>query len=415
MDVARTPRKKGRRYAAYGALSACLLVGATFGLRRLRAAAPTVDAGTVWRDIVKRGSMLRDVQGQGTLVPEDIRWISAVAPARVERIVVKPGAQVKEDTVLCELINPDLQLAALEAERQLAGAQAELVQLEASLSSQRLAQESTVASLKSEAGDARRRATADEELAKKGFLSELERGQSRDKASELSGRMDFEQKRLSALAQGHSAQVAAQKQQVERLRSIAEFRKREVDGLKVRAGIVGVLQELPLQVGQSVTAGALLAKVAKPDKLKAEVRIPETQAKDVQIGQRAEIDTRNGIIPGRVSRVDPAVQGGTVKVDVELTGPLSSGARPDLTVEGTIELERLENVLFVGRPAFGQPNSTIGLFRMESDGEMAVRTAVKVGKSSVKSIQVVGGLKEGDQVILSDMSQWDAVDRVRLR
>ncbi|HJZ83875.1 MAG TPA: HlyD family efflux transporter periplasmic adaptor subunit [Polyangia bacterium] len=415
VDIPREPPKKRRRYVIYAAVGTVVLVGATLGLRKLRAAAPTVERATVWMDTVKRGPMLRQVQGQGTLVPEQIRWISATAASRVERIIVRPGTPVKEDTVLVELTNPDQQLAALEAERQVTSAEAELVNLQATQQNQRLAQESVVATLRSELGDARRRATADDELAKKGFLSELERGQSRDRANELAGRLEFEQKRLGALSQGMAAQVAAQRSQVERLRAIAQFRRREVDALRVRAGVAGMLQELPLQVGQSVAVGALLAKVAQPDKLKAEVHIPETQAKDVQLGQRATVDTRNGVIPGRVSRIDPAVQAGTVKIDVTLEGALPQGARPDLTIEGTVELERLENVLFVGRPAFGQAQSTVGLFKLEDGGDGAVRVNVKLGKSSVKTVEILSGLAEGDQVILSDMSQWDSADRIRLR
>jgi multidrug resistance efflux pump len=414
VDIPRQPPKKGRRYAAYGLASAVFVVGSATGLRHLRAAAPTVDRATVWLDQVKRGPMLRDVQGQGTLVPEDIRWITAVASARVERVVVQPGAPVQPDTILLELANPDVELAALEAERQLAEAQAQLVNLQATLNAQRLAQESTVASLKSDLGDAKRRAAADEELAKKGFLSELERGQTRDKASEMTGRLEFEEKRLASQQQGITAQVAAQRAQVERLRQVAEFRRKEVDRLKVRAGVAGVLQEQPLQPGQSVQPGALLAKVANPKRLKAEIRIPETQAKDLAIGQPAQVDTRNGIIAGKVSRIDPAATQGTVRVDVKLEGELPPGARPDLTVEGTIELERLTNVLYVGRPAFGQPHSTVGLWKIEADGETAVRVPVKLGASSVKTVEIQGGLGDGDRVILSDMSQWDHTDRIRL-
>jgi HlyD family secretion protein len=415
VDIPRPPINRTRRYLLYAAAVALVLVSATFGLRRLRAAAPTVERATVWIDRVKRGPMVREVLGQGTLVPEDIRWIAAKSSARVERVLVKPGAVVKADTIILELINSDLVLQALEADRQLAQAQAELANLVASLNAQQLAQQSVVATLSSDLGDARRRARADDELARKGFLSELEQGQTEGRARELEGRMKFEQKRLQAQSRGVAAQVAAQRAQIARLNSISEFRRQEVEDLKLRAGTDGVLQELALQPGQSVAAGALLAKVARPDRLQAEVRVPETQAKDLRIGQKASIDTRNGLIPGHVSRIDPAALAGTVRVDVTLDGPLPEGARPDLNVEGTIEIERLASVLYVGRPAFGQPEATVGLFRLQPDGSHAERTSVKLGRSSVKNVEIRSGLREGDQVILSDMAQWDHVDRIRLQ
>lgn len=322
---------------------------------------------------------------------------------------------MQADTVILVLSNSDLQLQALEADRQLAQAEAELANLQATLNGQRLAQESVIASLRSELGEAQRRLRADEELARKGFLSELEQGQSRDRAGELGGRLTFEQKRLGALSRGIAAQVAAQKAQIERLRSIAAFRRGEVDGLKLRAGVGGVLQELSLQPGQSVAAGALLAKVTRPDRLQAEVRVPETQAKDVRVGQTVTVDTRNGFVAGRVSRLDPAAQGGTVRVDVALEGPLPEGARPDLNVEATIEIERLAGVLHVGRPASGQPGGSVSLFKLDPDDQGAVRVTAKLGRSSVKSIEIVAGLHEGDRVILSDVSQWDQIDRIRLQ
>ncbi len=414
MDVPRKKKSKLPRTIAWIVGIAIVIAGATIGLGRLRAAAPTVEGGTIWSDTVKRGTMVRQVQGQGTLVPEDIRWITAEAPARVTRIAIMPGAAVEPDTVLVELANPDVELQALEAQREVATAEAELSNLLAQLDGARLAQESQVATLKSTLEDARRRARADQDLADKGFLSKLELDQSKDRAVELDGRLNFERKRLDAIGRGNSAQIAAQKAQIERLRSIAEFRQKQVDGLKVRAGTAGILQELPLQVGQSVTQGALLARVAKPDKLKAELRIPETQAKDVQIGQKATIDTRNGLVPGKVSRIDPGAVSGTVKVDVALQGELPRGARPDLTIEGTIELERLEDVLYVGRPAFGDSGSTVKLFKFTAPDE-ATRVTVQLGRSSVKTVEIVSGLAEGDKVVLSDMSQWDNVDRIRLQ
>jgi multidrug efflux pump subunit AcrA (membrane-fusion protein) len=414
MDVPRLRPRRGRRRTLGYAAAIFVLVAVTVMLRQLRPAAPAVDRATVWIDTVKRGPLVREVQSQGELVPEEIRWISAVTPARVEKILVRPGTTVQRDTVLLVLANADLELGALEAERQLASGLSGLVNLQATLDSQQLAQQSHLASLRSELGEARRRAAADDDLAQKGYLSELERGQSRDRASELAGRLEFEQKRLAALVRGDGAQIAAQREQVERQRSIARVRRREVDDLGVKAGVDGVLQQLPLQVGQSVAAGAMLAKVARPDRLKAEIRVPEVQAKDVRLELPVAVDTHSAIITGKVIRIDPAVQGGYVKVDVALTGPLPAGARPDLSVTATIELERLDNVLFVGRPAFGQPNATVGLFKLEPDGETAVRTPVLLGRGSVKAMEVQGGLGEGDRVILSDMAQWSAADRVRL-
>lgn len=415
VDIPRAPQNRTRKYVLMGVGAAVLLVGATVGLGRLKVAAPTVEKGTIWPDTVKRGPMVREVLGQGTLVPEEIRWIAAKTNARVEKVLVRPGAEVKQDTIILELSNSDLELAALEADRQLAQAQAEVANLAATLNGQKLAQESVIASLGSDLGDAQRRARADEVLAKKGFLSDLEQGQTLDKERELAGRLEFERKRLGAQAKGITAQMTAQRAQIERLRSIAQFRRKEVDDLKLRAGVDGVLQELALQPGQSVAAGTLLAKVARPDRLMAEVRIPETQAKDVRVGQKATVDTRNGVIPGKVARIDPAAVQGTVRVDITLTGALPAGARPDLNVEGTIEIERLANVLYVGRPTFGQPESTVGLFKIDPESQIATRVSVKLGRSSVKSVEILAGLNEGDQVILTDMSQWDQVDRVRLK
>lgn len=418
MDKPRGPTARWHRRGrilALAALAVLLVAALTLGLRRLRAAAPVVARSAVWIDTVRRGEMLREVQGPGLLVPIDIRWITAVAPARVERIVLRPGAQVKADSVLVELANPDLELQALEAARQLGAAQAELINLQASLQTQRLGQKSVVASLDTQLGDARRRAAADEQLAHKGYLAELELAQSRDRATEMSGRLDFERRRLGVQSRGIAAQVAAQRAQLLRLRAIADFRQREVQGLKIRAGIDGVLQELPLQPGQSVSAGTLLAKVARPDRLKAEIRVPETLAKDVQIGQQAALDTRNGVVPGRVARVEPAVQGGTVLVELTPQGPLPPGARPDLSIEGTIEIEKLTDALYIGRPVFGQPGATVSLFRLDDDGEGARRVAVRLGRSSLRTIEVAAGLREGDRVVLSDMSQWDGLSRVTLR
>jgi multidrug resistance efflux pump len=417
VDIPRPPVRRGRRRLIYGVTAALALVAATTGLRRVRPGAPIVERRTVWMGTVERGPLVREVLGPGTLVPEQIHWIAAKVSAHVERIRVRPGARVTSETVLLELANSDLELQALEAERELAQSEAELTSLQASLSAQRLAQESVVATLGSELADARRRARADEELAKRGFLSELEQGQTRGRATELEGRLEFEKKRSSVQARGIQAQTAAQRAHVERLRSIAEFRRRELDGLQIRAGVDGVLQELPLQEGQAVAAGGLLAKVVRPERLKAELLIPEIQAKDVQVGQRAVIDIRHGVIEGHVTRMDPAAQAGSVRVDVSFDAELPAGARPDLNVDGTIELERLPNVLFVDRPASasGQPGSTVSLFKLDADGEGAERTLVRLGRSSVKNVEILTGLGEGDRVILSDASQWGDADRIRLQ
>ncbi|MEO8182493.1 MAG: HlyD family efflux transporter periplasmic adaptor subunit [Deltaproteobacteria bacterium] len=414
MDTPRPPIQRTRRRLVYFLVGTLASVGVSAGLHQLRPAAPAVERNSVWMGTVQRGPLVREVLGQGTLVPEEIRWIAAKTNAQVERVLVKPGAAVRADTVILELTNSDLELRALEAERQLAQSQAELTNLQASLNSQQLAQQSLVATLESDLADARRRARADEELAKKGFLSELEQSQTLGRANELTGRRDFEKKRLLAQSQGIQAQVTAQRAQIERLRSIAEFRREEVEGLKLRAGVDGVLQELSLQPGQPVAAGKLLAKVVRPDRLRAEIRIPETQAKDVQIGQKAAVDTRNGVAPGHVVRIDPAVQDGSVRVDVSLEGALPAGARPDLNVEGTIEIERLPSVVFVSRPASAQPGTRVGLFKLDADGEGAERANVQLGRSSVKDVEILSGLREGDRVILSDMSQWHEVDRIRL-
>src|SRR5262249_14952904 len=355
VDVPRKRKPKTARYIAYGRAAAILCGGATFGLSRLRAAAPTVDGATVWTDVVKRGPMIRQVQGQGTLIPEEIRWISAPRAGRVEKLLVFPGTPVEADTVLVSLSNPEVELTALEAERQVSEAEAQLTNLRATLENQKLAQQSALASLRSQLADAQRRAAADEDLAEKGFLSNLEMEQSRDRMTELRGRIEFETKRLGAMGTGDAAQIAAQGAQVQRLRSIAEFRRREVEELKLRAGVKGVLQELPFQVGQSVPAAGLVAKVVNPSRLKAELRIPETQVKDVALGQKATIDTRNGEVVGKVMRIDPAAVGGTVRVEVRLEGELPKGSRPHLTVEGTIALERLDNRPSAPRPALPPP------------------------------------------------------------
>lgn len=415
MDIPRPEiaRKKKIRRIAYGASASAAILLITLGLSRLKPAAPSVERATVWVDQVKRGPMLRQVRGLGTLVPEEIRWIPALTSGRVERIVTLPGSVLTPDTVILELSNPELELEAQDAESQLRAAEAQAIELKVRLKSQHLDQQAAAARVQAEYNQAKLRADADEELAQQGLLAEINYKVSRGTADELANRHRIEQERLGIAEEAIEAQIAVQQAQVEQRRAQARLKRSQVRALRVCAGIAGILQVVPVEVGQQVTPGANLARVAQPEKLKAVIRIAETQAKDVAIGQSASVDTRNGIVAGKVSRVDPASQNGTVTVDVELTDALPKGARPDLTVDGTIELERLEDVLYVGRPAQGQPDSMVGLFRL-GEGTEASRVKVKLGRASVNTIEIVEGLKEGDQVILSDTSAWDAFDRIRL-
>ena len=414
VDIPRTPKKK-RGPILYASIGGVAVIGVTIALATLKPAAPTVDAATLWPDTVRRGPMVRQVRGPGTLVPEQIQWVVAVTAGRVERILVDPGAQVSDTTTIMVLSNPDVQIQALEAERQVTSAEANLMNLRATLENQRLNQEAALATVRSQYREAMRQAKASEELAKKGLIAGHELQRARDNAEELAARIEIEQKRLNFLAASQEAQLSAQASEINRLRGLAAFRREQLASMVVRAGARGVVTERALEVGQWATPGATLARVVQPGRLKAVLRIPETQAKDLSIGQRAQIDTRNGIIPGRVVRVDPAATNGTVSVDVALEGELPRSARPDLSVDGTIEIERLPNVLYVGRPAYGQAESVVGLFRLEPDGKTAVRTNVRLGRSSVNTIEIVSGLKEGDVVILSDMSAWDSAERVRLK
>lgn len=416
MDIPRpdVARKRRFRRVMYGVAGTVLVPFITWGLSTLKPAAPTVEKATVWTDTVKRGPMLIQVRGLGTLVPEEILWIPATTDGRVVRRFVLPGSPVTADTVVLELTNPELEQLALDAEWQLRAAQAQLNSLKAQLESQLLDQKAAAATVQSEYQQAKLNAEKDEELAKLGLGANLNVKLSKAKAEALTTRNSIEQQRLQVSSDSVKAQLDAQKARVEQLRALYELKRTQIESLRVRAGAEGVLQELPVEVGQRVTAGTILAKVAQPAHLKAQLKIPETQAKDVQIGQVASIDTRNGIIPGSVMRVDPAVQNGTVTVDVKLEDALPKGARPDLSVDGTIEIERLRDVLYVGRPAFGQPNSTVGIFKLEPGGKEASRVQVKLGRSSVNAIEILSGLKVGDQVILSDMSAWDAFNRIRL-
>lgn len=421
MDIARPDlkRARNRRRVLFSLGGLAVLALITLGLARLEPAAPRVDRAQVWTDTVKRGDIPRQVRGNGTLVPEQIQYVQADTDGRIERIHVLAGAVVQPDTLILELSNPELEQQAFDLEWQLKAAEAQLRQLKVQLESERLTQESTIASLRADHTQAALDAEADSILAKDGLVPDLTMKRSRAKAEDLEQRLAVEQKRLLIKGDSDQAQLAVQEAELEKLRASLALRREKVAALKVRAGIEGVLQSVgdgreTLQVGQRMGPGATLAKIVQPTKLKAEIKIAETQARDVQIGQPAVIDTRNGLINGVVTRVDPAVLNGTVTVDVKLEGALPRGARPDLSVDGTIELELLEDVLYVGRPVNGQPDATIGLFRVNGDGE-AERVSVKLGRSSVSTIEVLEGLASGDEVVLSDMSQWDEFSRIKLR
>ncbi len=417
MDIQRegAARKRLIRRIALGLVVLTVIPVVTVALSRLKPAAPEVERATVWLDTVKRGPMTREVRGLGSLVPEQVLWIPATTDGRVEKIQVLPGAVLKADALLVVLSNPELELAALNAEYEVKAAEARYTDTQVQLESQHLNQEADLAKIQSDYRQAKLRAERDNKRADAGLLIELDRQISVAAAEQLDNRQQVEKRRLAMASESARAQLAVQKAEIDKLRALAEMNRTQVEALRVRAGADGVLQEVPVQVGQRVSAGTILAKVVQPQKLKAELKIPETQAKDVQIGQNVKVDTRNGVIAGRVSRIDPAVRDGTVTVDVRLEGSLPPGARPDLSVDGTVELEHLANIVYVGRPAAGQPMSTIGLFRLGAGGKEASRTTVRLGRASVSTVEVVEGLQPGDQVILSDMSQWDASDRIRLK
>ncbi|MFL6198242.1 MAG: efflux RND transporter periplasmic adaptor subunit [Thermoanaerobaculia bacterium] len=391
-----------------------VIVLVSVGIRKIEPAAPTVRRETLWIDSVKRGSMVIEVRGPGTLVPVDIRVISAPVEGRVERIPALPGATVQADTVLLELSDPEVEQAALEAESQLRAAEADFEDLRAQLESQLLSQQAQVSASRSAAEEAKLQAEADEVLAKDGIIPDINLKRSRLRAAQTEKQSTIEGQRYSQSQRSNQAQLAAQRARVDQMRALYELRRRQLDSLKVRAGIPGVLQELPMQVGQRVTPGTTLARVARPENLKAELRIPEGQARDVVRGMPAAIDTRNGVVRGRVFRVAPSAQEGSVIVDVTFDGPLPRGARPNLTVDGTIQLDRLDNVLYIGRPAVGQSGDTVQLFKLVKNSNEATRVPVKLGRSSVTTMEIVSGLQVGDEVILSDTSGQDGYDRIRL-
>ncbi len=416
VDIARSPefkRKKKIRQIIYGVVALLVIAAISVGVSRLKPAAPSVERSTIWIGTVKRGPMLREVRGSGTLVPEEIRWIPSTTQGRVETILLRPGALVKPDTVILEMSNPDLQQAVKEAQLAYQSAQAAYVNRKAELESGLLNQQSDVASIKAAATKAALTLEAQDKLYKDGLVSEIQFKQSKSDKEELENRLKIAENRLNISTQGMQSQLAPQEAEVDQKRTAYELRVRQLDDLKVKAGMNGVLQEVPVERGAQVGPGTNLARVADPSNLKAELRIAETQTRDIRIGQYAEIDTRNGKVKGKVSRIDPKATGGTVGVDVILEGELPAGARPDLSIDGNIQLERLDNVVYVERPAFGQENSTVGLFKLTGDGE-AIRTNVKLGRTSVNQVEILEGLQPGDQVVLSDMSAQDSFDRIRI-
>jgi len=416
MDIPRPSQAKAklRKRILLGSIAVVVLAGITVVLWQLKPAAPTVERNLVWIGDVKRGQMLRQVRGLGTLVPEEITWIAARTQGRVDKIVLRPGAPVTPDSVILVLTNPDVVRAATDADSQLKAAEAELANLKVTIESAVLASESTAASAKAEYEQSKLRAEVNEQLFKDGLVSPLDLRLSKVTAEQAETRNTIEQKRYAFAKDSVAPQLAVKAAEVDRWRDQARLRHDELDALTVRAGMTGVLQILPVEVGSQIQPGSNLARVADPHRLKAEIRVAETQARDIEIGQPAEVDTRNGIVAGKVGRIDPSVQNGTVTVDVLFTQELPRGARPDLSVDGTIELERLDDIVYVGRPAFGQERSTVGIFKLDADGVYATRTQVKLGRSSVNTIEVVEGLQPGDRVILSDMSPYDSNDRVKL-
>lgn len=418
MDIQRPDIKKKKRQRQFiiGGALCLVLIGALFFVVRLKPAVPAVERSGVWTDTVKEGPLLRQVRGPGTLVPREdrIRLIPAETEATVVRLRVLAGAKVEPDTVLMDLVDPTLQQELLDAKLQLKAAQTDLMNVRARLESDLMTQKAGAATISADYNQAKLQAETDKSLYDLGVISGLTYNASKGKANELTTRDAIEKQRLTMNEKAIETQVAVQQTKVAQAQALLALKQKQQDALNVKAGISGVLVDLPHQVGEHVAPGTTLAKVVQPDQLKASLKIAETQARDIQIGQPSSIDTHNGIIPGKVTRIDPAVVNGTVTVDVELEGALPQGARPDLSVDGEIDLDRLSNVLYVGRPAFGNENSTITLFKLTPDGKEAVRVTVKIGKASVNEIQVIEGLKAGDTVILSDMSRWDNTERIRL-
>jgi HlyD family secretion protein len=417
MDIARPSnvRRKRIRQAIYAGAACAVVLLITLGLSRLKPAAPSVERASVWIDSVKRGPMVRQVRGIGTLVPEDIRWVPATTQGRVEKIILRPGTPVKPESVILELTNPQLEQELQDAELKVKSAEASLQNLRVQVQNDFLQQKATAADVSAAYNKAKMQAQMNEALAKSQLVSMLVLRQSQVDVEQLAVRDDIAKQQLAGYEESMRARLAVQQSDLDQARAVMALKRRQRDELKVRAGLDGVLQLVPVDVGQQVAPGTNLARVANPSRLKAEIKIAETQAKDILIGQRAEVDTRNGVVGGRVARIDPSVQNGTRTVDVTLTAPLPKGAVPDLSVDGTIELERLPDVLYVGRPAVAQEQSTATLFKVQDDGVEAGRVQVKLGRSSVNTVEILSGLKVGDRVVLSDMSAWDAFDRIQLR
>lgn len=417
MDIARPELKqqRQRRRLIVGVAISLAVLTAGYFIAGLEPASPQVDRQSVWIDTVKRGDLLREVRGPGTLVPKEIRWISADAAARVERILVRPGAAVQPDTLILELRNPEIDDQMLAARAGFEAAKADLEARRIQLMSQVLDQQANLAAVQADHEGAKLQAEAEAELNRKGIVSTLQFRQSQLRADQLAVRLDIERQRVSMLQRNLDAQLSAERARLDQLKNTYELRQRQAEGLNVRAGMSGILQVIAVEEGQQVSPGANLARVARPDVLRAELRVPETQAKDVKLDLVVRVDTRNGIVNGHVVRIDPAVLNGTVQVDVDFDSELPAGARPDLSVDGTIEIEKLKDVLYVGRPAFGQAETTTTLFRLETEGDHADRTPVQLGRASVSLIEIVRGLDVGDRVILSDTTSYDQHDRLRLR
>src|SRR5262245_318779 len=417
MDIARpyNLKKKRIKQGIYGGVALLVVVVVSVGLSRLKPAAPTVERAVVWPDTVKRGDMTRQVRGLGTLTPEDIRWIPATTQGRVERIILRPGTSVKPSDVILELTNPTLEQQLQDAELKVSAAEAGLANTKVALNNDLLQSRATAAQVEADYNKAKMQYQMNQQLAKDQLVSALQLEQSKVDADQLAIRYQIAKDQLGSKTESMRAQLAVQQSTVDQANALLRLTRQQKDDLKVRAGLEGMLQLGPVEVGQQVAPGTNLARVANPQRLKAEIKIAETQAKDIQLGQKAEVDTRFGIVQGRVARIDPSVQNGTRTVDVTLTGDLPKGAVPDLSVDGTIELERLMDVLYMGRPAFGQEQSVVGLFKIAPDGVNAEPTQVKLGRSSVNTVEILSGLKVGEQVILSDMSAYDAYDRIRLK
>ena len=418
MDIKRPPKSKLKRKirnAVMIVVGLAAVGGITYGLTKLKPAAPTLERSTAVIETVKRGEMVRDVRGNGTLVPDVTRWVPAPADGRIERILLKAGVEVDSSTVIAELSNPQLEQQATDMEFQVKAAEADQENLKVRLESDTMTQKAAIATINAQYSQAKLQLDADEVLAKQGLVADLVLKISRVSVQDLANRLKVEQERLAVSAKSTKAQLNAATSRLQQLRALSALRRQEVDALKVRAGTGGVLQQVLVTEGQQVTPGTNIARVADPTSLKAVLRVPETQIKDMRVGQHAIVDTRNGLIEGQVSRIDPAAREGTFEIDVSLNGPLPASARPDLSVDGTIELERLRDVLKVGRPAFGQAQQTIGMFVLTPDGTEAERRTVKLGRNSVSTIEIIEGLREGEQVIISDTSALDSYNRIRIR